>query len=112
MNATDIRTEDVFELYVEYLFANTSSLKISNYLRKPKKRIDEGIMYKLLFNRQFPSIDFVLLMDGMYYSIPVSFITTREEHVNNERVDDRIKRAKEILGIDGEMIYVYFINAL
>eukprot|EP00834_Sanchytrium_tribonematis_P008597 NODE_1063_length_2378_cov_0.813076.p1 type:complete len:515 gc:universal NODE_1063_length_2378_cov_0.813076:805-2349(+) len=135
MNVSEVRTEDVFELYVEYLFAQKSTLRISNFSKFSKKRkldnprikcldwtalhlyngnkgtIKDRVMYKLSFNRQFPSIDFVLLMDNTYYGIQVSITPTREEHDQGENssVDDRIQTAKEALKLneEDEMIYVY-----
>ena len=133
MSVFETRTEDVFELYIEYLFAKTSSLRVSNFIKASKRRkletprlrtlnwttihlydgdkssIKDRIIYKLSFYRQFPSIDFVLLMDSVYYGIQVSVTKTREEHDDNESVEDRIKKAKIGLGLDenSQMEYLY-----
>eukprot|EP00835_Amoeboradix_gromovi_P004819 NODE_403_length_9316_cov_0.901269.p3 type:complete len:155 gc:universal NODE_403_length_9316_cov_0.901269:2735-3199(+) len=76
-------------------------------LYKNGDTIEPEIMYRLSYDPSFPSIDYVPLLNSIYYGIQVSVTPIREKHDSGESVDTRIQRGKQSLGFDEQVAFKY-----
>ena len=66
-----------------------------------------GVMYRLSNISYFPSIDFLVLQDDMYYGIQVSITSTCEKHDKYQSVTVLMDKVKHVIPEIDSMSYIY-----